>query len=326
MVPARAYADTFEVDPQEFANEEDPEGKNATEESISLNKWKNGSFTTAQSTTGYWYPDVYKFTVTTAGMHSIMIETKTASVHNSGLIVLLCNYYSKSSSGISCNPIAWAGLVGVPLGDCLEMDLEPGTYWLLVGDAYDIFSAIRTKDSRYGIDTFSDDIYSWLNSYSFDGHFVGTYRIGVFAHPAGAIPVYRMYNTRTSEHLYTKSVKEYNSCGVGTYKDWRQEGIAWFAPKKSSTPVYRLYNKRLLVHHYTTSKSERDSLVANNGWKYECVAFYSDDQHGKPLYRLYNGNIKPPQHHYTSSAGERDSLVKKYGWRNEGVGFYGVKS
>ena len=142
------------------------------------------------------------------------------------------------------------------------------------------------------------------------------------ANSGGTVNVYRLYNWRTSEHLYTTSFKEYNTL---PWYGWVREGIAWVAPKKSSTPVYRLYNPRSGDHHYTTSKGERDKLVRNHGWKSEGIAFYSDDSKRVPLYRVYNGRLKAGQHHYTSSKGERDSLVRKSGWRNEGTGFYAVR-
>ena len=139
------------------------------------------------------------------------------------------------------------------------------------------------------------------------------------------IPIYRMYNTKTSEHLYTKSSAEYNSCGTGSYRDWKQEGIGWFAPTKSSTPVYRLYNPGLGDHHYTASKGERDALIANSGWRDEGICWHSDDSRRIPLYRVYNGRLIAGQHHYTTSSGERDSLVANSGWRSEGIGWYGAK-
>ena len=145
------------------------------------------------------------------------------------------------------------------------------------------------------------------------------------ANSGGTVNVYRLYNWRTSEHLYTTSRNEYEDLPFKTGGDWIQEGVAWVAPKKSSTPVYRLYNSKSGDHHYTTSRGERDSLVAKSSWKYEQVAFYSDDSRRVPLYRVYNGKLRRGQHHYTTSRGERNSLVSKSGWRDEGVGFYAVK-
>lgn len=150
------------------------------------------------------------------------------------------------------------------------------------------------------------------------------YRITV----GDAVPLYRMYNTKTSEHLWTRNKKEYDSCGSGNYKDWTAEGIAWYAPNNSSKPVFRLYNLKSGDHHYTTSIFERDKLVASGQWRDEGVAFYSApvDDGVIEIYRVYNGRLKRGQHHYTRSAAERDSLVANSGWKDEGVGFYGYKS
>ena len=142
------------------------------------------------------------------------------------------------------------------------------------------------------------------------------------------VTVYRMYNTKTSEHLYTTSQAEYDACGKGAYADWRAEGVGWYAPPAGEgAPVWRLYNKGLGDHHYTSNANERDMLVNQFGWRQEVVAFHSaaaDDEASLPLYRLYNGRLKKGQHHYTTSESERDVLVSRHGWRNEGVGFYGV--
>ncbi len=317
MVPVRALAATMDLEQLE---------KNAIAETIQINGWKTGSFTNADSTTTHWFPDVYQFTVTRSGTYSIMYETQQVYSGYSGLVLVLSDSYTKSSNQVYYNPIAWMAFVGNPMAYSSSEYLSAGTYWILIGDAHDIYYGLEDP-SKYNIDIdpYSDDIYDFLYDYTPDESYLGTYRVGVFKHPDGAVPVYRMYNRRTSEHLYTKSLTEYNSCGQDNYADWRGEGIAWFAPNSSKTPVYRLYNRGLLVHHYTSSKAERDMLVNRHGWRNEGVAFYSDDAHGKPLYRLYNGHIRPSQHHYTSSAGEKNTLVSNHGWSYEGVGFYGVK-
>ena len=138
------------------------------------------------------------------------------------------------------------------------------------------------------------------------------------------VPVYRMYNKRTSEHLYTCSKAEYGSCGKGAYVDWRTEGVAWYAPAGSLTPVYRLYNTVSGDHHYTTSLGERRSLVQQGDWREEGIAFYSDDSQRVPLFRLYNGRLWRGQHHYTANVNEHDVLISNYGWTGEGVGFFGA--
>ena len=134
-----------------------------------------------------------------------------------------------------------------------------------------------------------------------------------------------MYNTKTSEHLYTTRIGEYNACGSGNYADWKQEGVAWRAPSKDHSgakPVYRLYNLRSGDHHYTTSTGEKNKLLASGDWRDEGIAFYSGGE--VPIYRVYNGRLKRGQHHYTKSAVERDSLVANNGWCDEGVGFHAI--
>ena len=171
----------------------------------------------------------------------------------------------------------------------------------------------------------------------------GTIMMREDAHPSGSIaivefslsvkasspvPLYRMYNTKTSEHLWTRSKAEYDSCGSGSYADWKAEGVAWYAPR-GGKPVFRLYNLKSGDHHYTTSLAERDKLLASGQWRDEGIAFYSatkKDTNTITIYRVYNGRLKRGQHHYTKSAAERDSLVKNSGWKDEGVGFYGYKT
>ena len=143
------------------------------------------------------------------------------------------------------------------------------------------------------------------------------------------VPLYRMYNTKTSEHLWTKSAKEYESAGSGSYADWKAEGVAWYVPVSSAKPVYRLYNTKSGDHHYTTSMAEKDKLVGSGQWRDEGIAFYSataKDTNTIKIYRVYNSRLKRGQHHYTRSAAERDSLVKNSGWKDEGIGFYGYSS
>lgn len=161
------------------------------------------------------------------------------------------------------------------------------------------------------------------------GNYSGSKRVNfniVEAPTVQLVPIYRMYNTRTSEHLWTTSVAEYGASGKGAYADWRQEGVAWYAPKTSEKPVHRLYNPGLGDHHYSASPGEIAMLTANHGWRDEGIAFYSaakGDVGSIEIYRVYNNRLKRGQHHYTTSPGERKSLTTLHGWRDEGVSFYG---
>ena len=153
-----------------------------------------------------------------------------------------------------------------------------------------------------------------------------------------AVKVYRLYNTNTSEHLFTTGEDEYNSLKreYETYgSGWKGEGVSWYSPSKSSVGVYRLYCDGLgaagkMSHHYTTSKEEADGLVKNHGWQYDNNAnpiFYSAVGYsGSPAgsavacYRLYHDGLSA--HHYTQSLEETNGLVANNGWAYEDIGFY----
>ena len=140
----------------------------------------------------------------------------------------------------------------------------------------------------------------------------------VSAEANDVIPMYRLYNRWSGEHLYTASESEYNKLAtIG----WLQEGIAWRAPS-SGDPVYRLYNKYSGDHHYTTSKSEYDSL-GRIGWNQEGVGFYSNKNKSLPVYRGFNRYATIGTHHYTTDGSEMNSMVKN-GWTAEGTGWYGM--
>lgn len=133
--------------------------------------------------------------------------------------------------------------------------------------------------------------------------------------------MHRLYNPNSGEHFYSGDINEKNHLSsIG----WKDEGIAWYAPKSSNTPVYRLYNKNSSDHHYTTDLQEKNTLV-RSGWKDEGIGWYSDDQKGVALYRVYNPNTKQAgSHHYTTDSNERNTLVSR-GWKDEGIAWYGMK-
>ena len=159
------------------------------------------------------------------------------------------------------------------------------------------------------------------------------------------IPIYRMYNTKTSEHLWTKSKKEYDSCGKGNYRDWRQENVAWYSPNLKAPAsyaqstqgnyvyVWRLYDKgRTGDHIYLTYGAEMRQYLSN-GWVVDKGAGFWTMKKGAtisgrttiPIYRAYNPKLKRGKHHYTPSKSEYDTICKKHGWKPEGVKFYVIK-
>ena len=143
------------------------------------------------------------------------------------------------------------------------------------------------------------------------------------------VSVYRLYNTKTSEHLWTTSANEYRQLPIVTRGDWRQEGVAWMAPDGEGTPVYRLYNRAMGDHYYSMDEGEIRALTTRHGWVVDNggePAFWSAneaDPGAIGLYCVYNGRLRKGQHHFTASAAERDFLVSRAGWRYEKVAFYG---
>lgn len=133
----------------------------------------------------------------------------------------------------------------------------------------------------------------------------------------GSIPMYRLFNKYSGEHLYTRSTGERDNLKrVG----WNYEGIAWQAPT-SGSPVYRLYNRYNGEHFYTIDAGERDK-ISHTGWTYEGIAFYSyKGSGGVPVTRLYSKKVN--WHHYTLDQNET-SIISKQGWKIEGTGWYAM--
>ena len=135
---------------------------------------------------------------------------------------------------------------------------------------------------------------------------------------ASEIPIYRLYNKYTSEHLYTSDENERNV--LYESEGWGFEGTGWYAPS-CGTPVYRLYNAGLGSHLYTTDLNEVSVLTAEYGW--------TVDNDGNPLfysgcaaavYRVYNESLGG-LHHLTMDANEY-AVLPGYGWDQEGVSLY----
>lgn len=135
---------------------------------------------------------------------------------------------------------------------------------------------------------------------------------------ASRIPIYRVYNPNSGEHLHTKNAGERDYLvKVG----WRNEGISMYVDG-TGYDLYRLYNPNSGEHFYTLTAKERDNLK-KHGWRYEGIA-WKTPKTGQPMYRVFNPNATGAgSHHYTSLLSERNHLVK-VGWRNEGIAWYTV--
>lgn len=139
--------------------------------------------------------------------------------------------------------------------------------------------------------------------------------------PSGAVPVYRLYNEWSGEHIFTKDASEKNAL---TSIGWKDEGVGWKAPAASSIPIYRLFNPYTKEHLYTTNRAEYDQLDSI-GWNGEGVKLYGADATGKPAWRLFNPwEQGPSPHFYTANPTEYRELCRQ-GWRDEGICWYGLE-
>ena len=136
-----------------------------------------------------------------------------------------------------------------------------------------------------------------------------------------AVPVYRLYNSITSEHLFTTNKAEYDNfvrlCNEN--KDaWIGEGIDWLAPTTGET-VHRFYNAALGAmgrsSHYYSSDATEIATLLKNGWVDDGVANQIMSGGNVGIYTCYNEALGSA-HHYTSSISEWQSLAQ-HGWALE---------
>ncbi|HEX8974751.1 MAG TPA: SpoIID/LytB domain-containing protein [Patescibacteria group bacterium] len=80
---------------------------------------------------------------------------------------------------------------------------------------------------------------------------------------SGTSPVYRFYNSSSSDHFYTISEDEKNSL-INSQSGYSFEGVAFYAfttQTNGSSPVYRLFNQNNYDHFYTISASEKSGIL-----------------------------------------------------------------
>ena len=136
----------------------------------------------------------------------------------------------------------------------------------------------------------------------------------------GVVPIYRLYNPYTHEHLLTGGEQEKTALLAA---GWSLDGIAWEAPE-SGDPVYRLYNPYDDWHTYTVDVNEMNAMVAA-GWKVDgAISSSAPMENGRPIYRLFNPYVQTNFHLFTAGEEERDMLVEA-GWILEGIAWYAIK-
>ncbi|WP_339101903.1 hypothetical protein [Candidatus Enterococcus clewellii] len=137
----------------------------------------------------------------------------------------------------------------------------------------------------------------------------------------GGGPVYRLYNPKNGDHLYTQFESERDHL---VRNEWRNETYGktnfYFLSAQMYTSrkqAWRLYNPKMDRHMLTTDSSERAHLV-KNGWNSESTAMFMVYTFGEPIYRMYNPNN--PAWVYVRSA-EANNLVRA-GWQRQRIEFY----
>jgi glucose dehydrogenase len=81
----------------------------------------------------------------------------------------------------------------------------------------------------------------------------------------GLTPIYRIYNTRTGVHLYTRGEADRDKV-LRTWPEFEFTDGApafWASLTKQDdmTPIYRLYNTKTGVHLYTRGEADRDKVL-----------------------------------------------------------------
>ncbi len=134
------------------------------------------------------------------------------------------------------------------------------------------------------------------------------------------VPLYRLANPATGDHMFTTQFSAVTSAeGQG----WKDEGVAAYLMKTQvpgTEPFYQLVKGN--DHFYTANPSERDQLLSQ-GFQDGGVAGYiaSTQQPGTvPLYRMVG--TKSALHFYTTNQQEVSFAQSQAGYRMEGIAGY----
>lgn len=141
------------------------------------------------------------------------------------------------------------------------------------------------------------------------------------------LPIHRLFNTVTGEHLFTKDGNEAVTLTTGQNPEWRDEGIGFTAPSEGDD-VTRFFNTTTGEHLYTMTPAEIAALDANPEWRNEGMAWKSAPADtGRPVYRLFSvkeGTAHPQSaHHYTADHNEYVTLPA-FDWSQEGTKWYAL--
>lgn len=98
---------------------------------------------------------------------------------------------------------------------------------------------------------------------------------------AGALPVYRLFNSFSGSHFYTMNEEEVDSVLFRLSDRFTLEGLAFYAlpgPVQGALPVYRFFSLMTGSHFFTISEDEKDWIIANikpSQLAYEGIAWWA---------------------------------------------------
>jgi hypothetical protein len=138
------------------------------------------------------------------------------------------------------------------------------------------------------------------------------------------VPLIRLYNARTNDHLYTISRQEANDAYAHGYRIEGEMGYVYDNGQWNNGQdwalIYRLRNPRNGKHFYTTDGQENAAAVAS-GYVLEGLigAIPRSAGDSEPMYRVYRlYNRSQNKHFYTVDYNERTALLSK-GYVAEGA-------
>lgn len=129
------------------------------------------------------------------------------------------------------------------------------------------------------------------------------------------LQVYRLYNSKLTDHFYTSNSQEKDQAINSGYSDEGVMGNIYTQAKEGRMPIYRLYNSKLTNHFYTDNSAEKDQAI-NSGYQDEGILGYADPSNTTTIYRLYNPKLQ--DHFYTNSLEEAQTAISKLKYILEG--------
>jgi len=109
---------------------------------------------------------------------------------------------------------------------------------------------------------------------------IGFFALGDGGNPDAA-PVYHLYSSALSSHLYTISEGEKDRLLKDSQHTWSLREVAFYAfpegrQPAGACPVYRLWSDAMACTFYTASPAERDDLISSpDEWTSEGIVWYA---------------------------------------------------